>query len=178
MLTSSRPIRLIDGTQALAWRINSDTVRIDLENEARMAAERTRLADLARAQARASGKGVKGRRSGGATAPTPVADDDDVGEAKQTQNAVAQPKRGLKIFYGSLHDIESYPCEDGTPELVRDASTCIAGAHGQWIWNGELPCPLSSSPPKRRERARSPSVIGCRALDWNARRCQSWTAES
>lgn len=46
-------------------------------------------------------------------------------------------ERDLQIFYGSLHDIESYPCEDGDAELVRDASTCIEGAHGQWIWNGK-----------------------------------------
>lgn len=50
-------------------------------------------------------------------------------------NGEAEP---LQIFYGSLHDIESYPCEDGNSDLIRDASTCIAGNHGQWIWNGEF----------------------------------------
>lgn len=58
--------------------------------------------------------------------------DDEIGPPSPLQS-----RRGLKIFYGSLHDIESFPCEDGNKELVTDASMCIDGAHGQWIWNGE-----------------------------------------
>jgi len=44
---------------------------------------------------------------------------------------------GLQIFYASLHDILSFPCEDGNPELVRDASVSVAG-HGQFIENMHL----------------------------------------
>ncbi|CED82375.1 Histone deacetylase complex, catalytic component HDA1 [Phaffia rhodozyma] len=45
--------------------------------------------------------------------------------------------RGLKFFYGSLHDIESFPCEDGNAERVKDASVSLA-AHGQFIENIHL----------------------------------------
>lgn len=44
---------------------------------------------------------------------------------------------GLQIFYASLHDILSFPCEEGNPELVRDASVSVA-AHGQFIENMHL----------------------------------------
>jgi len=48
-------------------------------------------------------------------------------------------KPGLRIFYASAHDILSYPCEDGNPELVRDASVSLPhGSHGQWIENVHL----------------------------------------
>ncbi|KAG8968693.1 hypothetical protein FRC03_006440 [Tulasnella sp. 419] len=49
-----------------------------------------------------------------------------------------ETKRGLKIFYGSLHDILSYPCEDGDATLVRDASVSLHNAHGQFIENVHL----------------------------------------
>ncbi|KAL1836469.1 hypothetical protein VTJ49DRAFT_5129 [Mycothermus thermophilus] len=42
------------------------------------------------------------------------------------------------IGYFSLHDINSYPCEMGDEEKVRNASVCIDGAHGQSIWNVHL----------------------------------------
>ena len=42
------------------------------------------------------------------------------------------------IGYFSLHDINSYPCEMGDEEKVRDASLCIENAHGQSIWNVHL----------------------------------------
>jgi histone deacetylase HOS3 len=45
---------------------------------------------------------------------------------------------GLQIFYASLHDILSFPCEDGDYNLVRDASVSLAGAHGQFIENMHL----------------------------------------
>ncbi|KAG9085867.1 hypothetical protein FS749_004052 [Ceratobasidium sp. UAMH 11750] len=44
---------------------------------------------------------------------------------------------GLQIFYGSLHDILSYPCEDGDPALTMAASVSL-GAHGQYIENVHL----------------------------------------
>lgn len=42
------------------------------------------------------------------------------------------------IGYFSLHDINSYPCEVGEDEKVRNASLCIENAHGQSIWNVHL----------------------------------------
>ncbi|KAF1913408.1 hypothetical protein BDU57DRAFT_522292 [Ampelomyces quisqualis] len=42
------------------------------------------------------------------------------------------------IGYFSLHDINSYPCEDGDDDKVRAASLCIDNAHGQSIWNVHL----------------------------------------
>lgn len=42
------------------------------------------------------------------------------------------------IGYFSLHDINSYPCEDGDLEKVQNASLCIEGAHNQTIWNVHL----------------------------------------
>ena len=42
------------------------------------------------------------------------------------------------IGYFSLHDINSYPCEMGEDDKVRNASLCIENAHGQNIWNVHL----------------------------------------
>ncbi|KAK4163198.1 histone deacetylase domain-containing protein, partial [Cladorrhinum sp. PSN259] len=42
------------------------------------------------------------------------------------------------IGYFSLHDINSFPCEYGDAEKVRNASVCIDNAHGQSIWNIHL----------------------------------------
>lgn len=42
------------------------------------------------------------------------------------------------IGYFSLHDINSYPCEMGDEEKVRNASLCLENAHGQSIWNVHL----------------------------------------
>ena len=42
------------------------------------------------------------------------------------------------IGYFSLHDINSYPCEMGDEDKVRNASMCIENAHGQTIWNVHL----------------------------------------
>ncbi|GMK54605.1 hypothetical protein CspeluHIS016_0111910 [Cutaneotrichosporon spelunceum] len=47
------------------------------------------------------------------------------------------PRRTWKGFYGSVHDIYSYPCEDGDLDLIRDASVSLA-AHGQYIENIHL----------------------------------------
>lgn len=48
-----------------------------------------------------------------------------------------QAKR-TAIGYFSLHDINSYPCEGGDEEKVRNASLCLENAHGQTIWNVHL----------------------------------------
>lgn len=50
----------------------------------------------------------------------------------------AAPYERAAIGYYSLHDINSYPCEDGGLEKVSNASVCIDGAHGQSIWNVHL----------------------------------------
>ncbi|KAF3767452.1 Arginase/deacetylase, partial [Cryphonectria parasitica EP155] len=42
------------------------------------------------------------------------------------------------IGYFSLHDINSYPCELGDEEKVKNASLCIDNAHGQHVWNVHL----------------------------------------
>lgn len=54
-------------------------------------------------------------------------------------------KKPLQIFYGSLHDPLSYPCEDGNPALVQAASVSIHGPHGQHIENIHL-SPYNSEP--------------------------------
>lgn len=48
-----------------------------------------------------------------------------------------QSKR-TAIGYFSIHDINSYPCEAGDEEKVRNASLCLESAHGQTIWNVHL----------------------------------------
>jgi len=45
---------------------------------------------------------------------------------------------GCGPYFPSLHDINSYPCEYGDEEKVRNASTCLHTAHGQSIWNVHL----------------------------------------
>ncbi|KAJ5175390.1 uncharacterized protein N7482_001267 [Penicillium canariense] len=50
----------------------------------------------------------------------------------------AAPYKKTAIGYYSLHDINSYPCEGGDPDKVRNASVCVDGAHGQSIWNVHL----------------------------------------
>ncbi|KAJ5096189.1 hypothetical protein NUU61_005545 [Penicillium alfredii] len=50
----------------------------------------------------------------------------------------ASPYKKTAIGYYSLHDINSYPCEGGEPDKVRNASVCIDRAHGQSIWNVHL----------------------------------------
>ena len=42
------------------------------------------------------------------------------------------------IGYFSLHDINSYPCESGAPDKVRNASVCVDSAHNQSVWNVHL----------------------------------------
>ncbi|KND92232.1 Histone deacetylase HOS3 [Tolypocladium ophioglossoides CBS 100239] len=57
--------------------------------------------------------------------------------------AITAPKnasawRKTSIGYFSLHDINSYPCEMGDEEKVKNASLCIDNAHGQTVWNVHL----------------------------------------
>lgn len=52
------------------------------------------------------------------------------------KNAPAWKKTSIGYF--SLHDINSYPCEGGDEDKVKNASLCIDNAHGQSIWNVHL----------------------------------------
>ncbi|EXJ91213.1 hypothetical protein A1O1_04323 [Capronia coronata CBS 617.96] len=52
------------------------------------------------------------------------------------KNSAAHKK--TPIGYYSLHDINSYPCEWGDEDKIRNASLCIENAHGQSIWNVHL----------------------------------------
>ena len=56
--------------------------------------------------------------------------------ANSPKNAL--PWKKTSIGYFSLHDINSYPCEMGDEEKVKNASLCIENAHGQSIWNVHL----------------------------------------
>jgi histone deacetylase HOS3 len=63
-------------------------------------------------------------------------------KANQFQRASRSPRHptvttGLRIGYFSLHDINSFPCEEGLTEKVQEASLCLS-AHGQTIWNIHL----------------------------------------
>ncbi|KAF2019208.1 Arginase/deacetylase, partial [Aaosphaeria arxii CBS 175.79] len=42
------------------------------------------------------------------------------------------------IGYFSIHDINSYPCENGDDDKIQAASLCMDAAHGQSIWNVHL----------------------------------------
>jgi histone deacetylase HOS3 len=48
-----------------------------------------------------------------------------------------EKNKSLKLFYGSLHDILSYPCETGKDSYIDAASLCLMD-HGQYIWNIHL----------------------------------------
>ncbi|KAI1005460.1 hypothetical protein K3495_g2763 [Podosphaera aphanis] len=52
------------------------------------------------------------------------------------KNSLSWKKKSIGYF--SLHDINSYPCEMGDEEKVKNASLCIDNAHGQSIWNVHL----------------------------------------
>ncbi|KAF8887148.1 histone deacetylase complex protein [Infundibulicybe gibba] len=56
----------------------------------------------------------------------------------ESEGAPPPTKPGPQIFYGSIHDILSFPCEDGKPDFVQAASVSIHNAHGQHIENVHL----------------------------------------
>lgn len=58
--------------------------------------------------------------------------------AKLEADPGAPVKPSLQVYYGSVHDILSFPCEDGKPDLVQAASVSIHGPHGQYIENVHL----------------------------------------
>ncbi|SNX86872.1 related to HOS3 - Trichostatin A-insensitive homodimeric histone deacetylase (HDAC) [Melanopsichium pennsylvanicum] len=117
-----------NGTQNLAWRINSDANKHDEERAERIASLRSAALDRAR---RALGAG-SGRAHASKLAKVALSGWDEEQVKKRAG------RRGLRLFYSSLHDIESFPCEDGDMSMIKDASVCVEGAHGQWIWNIHL----------------------------------------
>lgn len=139
-----------DGTQSIVWRINEETFRMDADREARknaiLAEEKSRERKQKSGTSNAKKMGDKAKSE-----PNP---DTSISSTKQEEGKVEQlnqpreehedrwttllGRRGLKVFYGSLHDIESFPCEDGNKQKVTDASIRLEGGHGQWIWNVHL----------------------------------------
>lgn len=53
----------------------------------------------------------------------------------QTLPRHAPAYKKTPIGYYSIHDINSFPCEAGDEEKIRNASVCLENAHGQSIWN-------------------------------------------
>jgi histone deacetylase HOS3 len=115
-----------NGTQAIAWAINAETERRRLELEAQAA----------------SGPFDSQQTPSHLPNPYPPPGGTDLLAKPGTpvlKPAPTSTKPGLRLFYASAHDILSYPCEGGDPELVRDASVSLPhGAHGQWIENVHL----------------------------------------
>ena len=65
-----------------------------------------------------------------------IAWDHNAKVAALPKNAPVSKKTAIGYF--SLHDINSYPCEWGDEEKVRNASLCLENAHNQTIWNVHL----------------------------------------
>ncbi|KAF8215203.1 histone deacetylase complex protein [Mycena galopus ATCC 62051] len=59
-------------------------------------------------------------------------------QALESEAGAPSLNPGPQVYYGSIHDILSYPCEDGKMELVQAASVSIHGSHGQHIENVHL----------------------------------------
>ncbi|GAA5980834.1 hypothetical protein JCM10908_003885 [Rhodotorula pacifica] len=122
-----------NGTQEIAWRINAEAHDI-LEARER---ERQRQAAMQTKTPRSSPRKSsprKGSQSGASEAGEVKKEEGEVGgKAKEEEE-----KNPLRIMYASLHDIWSYPCEDGDPALVAAASLVLTGGHGQYISNVHL----------------------------------------
>ncbi|KAK8091089.1 Histone deacetylase HOS3 [Apiospora phragmitis] len=65
-----------------------------------------------------------------------IAWDHNTRRIRQPKNAAAWKKSSIGYF--SLHDINSYPCEAGDIDNIKNASLCIDNAHGQNVWNVHL----------------------------------------
>jgi histone deacetylase HOS3 len=62
---------------------------------------------------------------------------------EHNRKVAAMPKntpvlRKTAIGYYSIHDINSYPCENGDADKILNASVCLENAHNQAIWNVHL----------------------------------------
>ncbi|EFX05992.1 histone deacetylase [Grosmannia clavigera kw1407] len=53
-------------------------------------------------------------------------------------SSAAATWKKASIGYFSLHDINSFPCESGDGDKVKNASICLENAHGQNVWNVHL----------------------------------------
>lgn len=51
--------------------------------------------------------------------------------------STSEEKQALTLFYGSMHDILSYPCEAGKEAFIDAASICLMD-HSQYVWNVHL----------------------------------------
>ncbi|GAA5969107.1 hypothetical protein JCM11641_007472 [Rhodosporidiobolus odoratus] len=98
-----------NGTQEIAWKINEEAHRILGERQEKL-------------RARTPQKGGSPKKPAAALPAAVQASEPDP----------------LRIMYGSLHDIWSYPCEDASPSLVAAASLTLSGGHGQFISNAHL----------------------------------------
>lgn len=104
--------------QDIVWKLNENAER-QVAAEAAIAAASTNSTPRKSARSPTKSK-----------APLPTSSD---------PSPSSPPKRReLRLCYASLHDIFSYPCEDGDPDMVRDASVNVLGGHGQWIANVHL----------------------------------------
>ncbi|KDR83112.1 hypothetical protein GALMADRAFT_238934 [Galerina marginata CBS 339.88] len=56
----------------------------------------------------------------------------------ESEGGAPTSKTGPQIYYGSIHDILSYPCEDGKVSLVQAASVSLHKSHGQYVENIHL----------------------------------------
>jgi hypothetical protein len=125
-----------NGTQAISWAINAETERKRLELEAQVASG---MFDWQRTSSHPPNPHAPPSH-----APPPHAPPSGTALSPTSGTHVLRPaptptKPGLRLFYASAHDILSYPCEDGNPDLVRDASVSLPhGSHGQWIENVHL----------------------------------------
>ncbi|GAA5944345.1 hypothetical protein JCM3775_002891 [Rhodotorula graminis] len=133
-----------NGTQEIVWRLNADAQRVVAEHDERALAAASaarasprkgspRKAAAAAAAAAAARKGAEEGREGRAR--------EGEKEGKEEEKVKVEEKlrpRSLQVMYGSVHDIWSYPCEDGDPSLVAAASLSLSGAHHQHISNVHL----------------------------------------
>lgn len=137
-----------DGTQSIIWKINEETNRLDADREAKknaiLADEKNREKKHKSGTSNTKRQYEKPRNEPEENVIPNISFepikpvDIDRSEGQEDQYASLLGRRGLKVFYGSLHDIESFPCEDGNQQKVTDASVRLEGGHGQWIWNVHL----------------------------------------
>ena len=109
-----------NGSQKLCEAINAEARRITVEQEAQAAA-------LAAADSPARSR--RGRSASPEKRKSPV---------KGANGVVTAQPPPLRVLYTSLHDVESYPMEDGDPALIAAASVRILGGHDQWTVNCHL----------------------------------------
>ena len=110
-----------NGTQALAWRRNSDAAAADAQRHAKL---QSMLRNMQRSGTGSSRQAAKAAEA----ARTPW-------EKMLYEESLVGP-RAQRVFYGSLDGRVRVAGANGQRELFRNASVCLAGAHGQWIWNG------------------------------------------